>query len=157
MDLHSSEVGSSKGRGIRTEQAQSPMQRLRWSDLVSDLGAKTTSSRLGTLCRRTDPLLLPQEGVAIRRLEGSGAPPRCSWSLPFKRRVGIGEPARHIPLILAQILALISLDVFNYPGFTLRSSLGGSKMSLYEKTYIIVTIVTLMMALSCLTYLDGDL
>ncbi len=30
-------------------------------------------------------------------------------------------------------------------------------MSLYEKTYIIVTIITLMMALSCLTYLDGDL
>jgi hypothetical protein len=30
-------------------------------------------------------------------------------------------------------------------------------MSLYEKTYIIVTIITFMMALSCLTHLDGDL
>jgi hypothetical protein len=30
-------------------------------------------------------------------------------------------------------------------------------MSLYEKTYIIATIIALMMALSCLAYLDGDL
>lgn len=30
-------------------------------------------------------------------------------------------------------------------------------MSLYEKTYVILTIITFMMALSCLTQLDEDL
>lgn len=46
---------------------------------------------------------------------------------------------------------------FNHLRSTLRLSLGRCKMSLYEKTYVILTIITFMMALSCLAHLDQDL
>ena len=48
-------------------------------------------------------------------------------------------------------------DLFNHLRSTLRLSLGRSKMSLYEKTYVILTMITFLMVLSCLAHLDEDL
>jgi hypothetical protein len=70
---------------------------------------------------------------------------------------GVNRGAPHVNRGAVSRFRYKYFELLNLLRFNLRSSQERSKMSLHEKIFVIMTIITFIMALSCLTHLDEDL